>query len=63
MHKVDYPHDECDRCTNIADCPCPEVELDPRGVAMPIPPPECPKAIKIALTKRKRNARMDNTKD
>ena len=63
MYKVEYPYDECHECTNISDCPHPEVELDARGVALPVPPMMCPRPLKIALTKRKRNARMDNTKD
>jgi hypothetical protein len=54
MYKVDYPFTECDECENIDDCPHPVVELDNSGVCIPIPPPECPKPARIALTKRKR---------
>ena len=60
MYVVDYPFEACYECTNIEDCPNPDVELSrDNGVCLPIPPEVCPKRLKIALTKRKRNADMD----
>lgn len=63
MYKVDYPFEACYQCENIEDCPHPDGNLDNSGICIPVPPPECPRGLKIALTKKKRNARMDNTKD
>ena len=63
MYKVDYPFEACEECTCIDDCPHPEVQLDEKGVCLPVPPDVCPRPLKIALTKRKRNARMDNKQD
>ena len=57
MYVVDYPYEDCHKCGNIFDCPHPDVSTDFMG--HPVPPPECPRPLKIALTKKKRNADMD----
>jgi hypothetical protein len=50
MHVVEYPYKECEDCENIFDCNHPDISTDFMG--HPVPPPECPFPLKIALTKK-----------
>jgi len=51
--KIEYPYDECERCTHIEDCPHPGVD----SFGNPIHPEVCKKSNKVSLKRKKRYAR------